>query len=63
MESFTEEVDPLVKTQAKTQPNIDIQDITEEAIHNVKDKVEMAREKFTKKNKEEEPSHEEDSEE
>lgn len=42
---------------------IDIQDITEEAIHNVKDKVEMAREKFTKKNKEEEPSHEEDSEE
>lgn len=42
---------------------IDIQDITEDAIHNVKDKVEMAREKFTKKSKEEETVDEEDTEE
>lgn len=41
---------------------IDIQDITEDALHNVKDKVEMAKEKFAKKNKTEEDLDEDEDE-
>ncbi len=41
---------------------IDIQDITEDALNNVKDKVDMARDKFTKKMQEEDFSDEEDNE-
>ena len=38
---------------------IDIQNMTEDALHNVKEKVDLARERLTKKNKKEE-DHEDD---